>query len=451
MQQEMCPFRLLCYLVGTVGHFSGYAALKEGVKSGLGPLGLTLSWWNGFGSTSLTTLMQSFVVMYAGTLILRQIKCMQQHEVLSSIMFRYIAIGVVLPKGDPHSSLRITNSYYLLGTIALIVTEQAIRSSRPYIFSADNKIHSFFGLLCYLTCAILAFNSLDSAPDESDLKSYPMVWYYKLRVYYVIIFGVVNSVGFLFVLSKSVTSFLMRYDLCVDGLTSTISEGVCCIITLVVHCKPATTEPDYLSGIAFLVYAFLRREAIPDRTLDPLGSAITYWCQVRYLQQLPVSVPSNDTCPICLDPLVEETPILPCGHAAHRICLRQWIFQHPKCPFCNQPVLFTRWHNHDVCSNCPTGRVKTWCTLCGEPTCENCIRRVSPTAVCCTKCYQREIDSGASRSLSRSVSAMRDDLVNLAQRSIPRSRTRSQPSRAPSVTAADESLEPRLPSRSPDR
>ena len=454
MQPELSPYRLLFYFVGAAGHFSAYSVLKEAIKAELGPLELVLSWWNGFGSTSLTILLQGVVIMYLGTILLRKLDCLRQHEELTSLLFRYAAISVVLPKGDPSSPERITNTYYLLGTMLLIVAEQGIRNSKAQVYSAENTSFTMWGLFAFLFSAIVAYGSLNSTPDSSDLKHYPMVWYFQLRAYYVIAFGLANFVGFFFLLNKSVTTFLLKYDLCVSGITSTVSEGVCCIVTVLVHCSSSSSEPEHLSGnITFLLYAYLSREAIPDRTLDPLGSAITYWYQIRYLRQLPVSVPSNDTCPICLEPLLEETPILPCGHAGHRLCLRQWIFQQPKCPFCNQPVLLTRWHNHDVCASCPTGRVKTWCTLCGEPTCENCIRRTSPTAVCCTKCYRREIDSGASRSVSRSVSAIRDDIISLAQRSIPRSRERSKSSRAPSVTASHDpsQAEPRLPSVSPDR
>jgi len=61
------------------------------------------------------------------------------------------------------------------------------------------------------------------------------------------------------------------------------------------------------------------------------------------------STSEDDVCPICMEPLPAnaEVPDLSCGHAAHVVCIRDWMVQHDTCPICRANL------SHDHCLPMP--------------------------------------------------------------------------------------------------
>jgi hypothetical protein len=45
-----------------------------------------------------------------------------------------------------------------------------------------------------------------------------------------------------------------------------------------------------------------------------------------------------ELCGICLDPLVHEICILPCGQVYHNVCIRQWLLCKSVCPMCKRSI-----------------------------------------------------------------------------------------------------------------
>lgn len=44
----------------------------------------------------------------------------------------------------------------------------------------------------------------------------------------------------------------------------------------------------------------------------------------------------DETCAICLQPIDSEKVLMPCGHAFHRACIKQWMLQQCTCPMCRR-------------------------------------------------------------------------------------------------------------------
>jgi len=74
---------------------------------------------------------------------------------------------------------------------------------------------------------------------------------------------------------------------------------------------------------------------------------VTGWCYERVSQYICCDISNQESCPICLDPMVHKSQIMKiiCGHTMHLECANQWFStcimstKPAKCPLCNLVVL----------------------------------------------------------------------------------------------------------------
>ena len=74
-------------------------------------------------------------------------------------------------------------------------------------------------------------------------------------------------------------------------------------------------------------------------TLITLTAAFSW--ERRYQRPIPLAAGTpqkEESCCICLDPLVGDIAALPCLHAYHRPCITRWFQEKYTCPLCNQWV-----------------------------------------------------------------------------------------------------------------
>lgn len=48
--------------------------------------------------------------------------------------------------------------------------------------------------------------------------------------------------------------------------------------------------------------------------------------------------PTNETCPICRDPVLVGTRLRACDHVFHASCIDEWFTLNPRCPVCRHDV-----------------------------------------------------------------------------------------------------------------
>ena len=65
----------------------------------------------------------------------------------------------------------------------------------------------------------------------------------------------------------------------------------------------------------------------------------------------------NETCSICLTPLLENREILSCAHHFHYNCISRWLIQNNSCPICRHPVNYFNNENINNDENINTENV----------------------------------------------------------------------------------------------
>jgi len=74
---------------------------------------------------------------------------------------------------------------------------------------------------------------------------------------------------------------------------------------------------------------------------------VTGWCCERVSKHVCCDISNEESCPICLDPIVHNSKVLKilCGHTMHLECADKWFStcimsaKAAKCPLCNLVVL----------------------------------------------------------------------------------------------------------------
>ncbi|PWA58619.1 zinc finger, RING/FYVE/PHD-type [Artemisia annua] len=156
----------------------------------------------------------------------------------------------------------------------------------------------------------------------------------------------------------------------------------------------------YLPGTEFSWFRSMRQRSRRLQTQEPVAVIIrdqgASFSVVESVAQPPSPPPSSFICPICFEPLVNETATK-CGHVFCQRCIGSAIRDQPRCPICR-----LRLTHQDLirvylppsppqlptfpCPICLRQVVDATATNCGHIFCEGCIQLAAFNRPECPKC-----------------------------------------------------------------